>query len=427
MTPTVGAKPDTQSHVLKTEDQVAIERMAASLVADSKTESVRESVARFWLEEKKPNDELKALFAAEFEQVAFCSAMNVFNCDPDAPKIHAFGRFEHSTSGLRIPATKSAHPCADYVYRFIPVNANNHYVVEGTVPLRAPAAFEFGVIDGQHRYQGTLSAHQLMTNGNGRFSITISPDPAKGRPNHIQTSAGACRVIIRDVLGDVALEKPYDLKVHCVARGIDAQKASVDPIERFGFELRKFVDDLLAADRVGMSFTQGVPNLFKSPVLHGGGMLLVTQAYSPGCFHLRDNEAIVFTLDPGNAAYAVIPVTNWWGGIGDFLNHTSQWGTGRAQPNPDGTYTFVLSLADPGVHNWVDPAGLHEGVVYSRWVGFDPDGRPDKPPTLDAQLIPFQDIGHVVPAQCPEITPAERAQQLLQHRAAYSTALGWND
>lgn len=414
-------------HVLQTVDQIETERSASALLNDSKTESLRYEVANYWLEEKKPNEELMKRFSGEFEQVAYCSAMNVFNGDSDNPKIHTFGRFEHSTAGRRVPATKSAHPCADYVYRFIPVNAYNHYVVEGVIPSEHSVAFEFGVIDGQHRYQGTLSAHQLVIESGGRFSITIDPEPANGRANHIQTKQGACRVIVRDVLGDVAIHRPYGLKVHCHQRGPNRESASFDPVGRFGVELRKFVDDLLAADRIGMSFTQGAPNVFKSPVLHSDGTLLVTQAYSPGCFKIRDDEAIVFNIHPGSAAYAVVPVTNWWGGIGDFLSHTSQLGTGRAKPNSDGTYTFVLALEDPGVHNWLDPAGLHEGVIYSRWVGFSPNGDQDNAPRLASRLVKVKDFGDELPSDCATITPAERAEQLIRHREDYIAALGWND
>ena len=41
----------------------------------------------------------------------------------------------------------------------------------------------------------------------------------------------------------------------------------------------------------------------------------------------------------------------------------------------DGRTTYVVSPADPGIANWLDTGGLHEGFVMMRWHGL-PEGRP---------------------------------------------------
>ena len=36
---------------------------------------------------------------------------------------------------------------------------------------------------------------------------------------------------------------------------------------------------------------------------------------------LTEDEAFVIRMTMGSAGYAIVPATNYWGGIGDFLNH----------------------------------------------------------------------------------------------------------
>ena len=407
---------------IRTAQQLDIERKAARLLLEPGVQTAIGDIGAQWVQSRQPGSELQALFEREFGQIACCSAINVFNADPVHPMVHAFCRFEHETDGLRVPGTKSGSPCPDYVYRFIPVDAENHYAVRGWWPTHGPAAFEFGVIDVKQVYQGTVSAHQLVLDSQGRFCITIDPEPANGRPNHIQTRPGACQVIVRDVLGDVARDRPCALEVERTGPGPARSVLAFDPVQRFRAELRKFIDDLEGA----LAFTVNGReiNHFTSPAFNDDGTYLVTQAYCPGRYALRDGQALVFHLGLGNAAYGVIPVTNAWGGIGDFLSHTSTLGTGRALPNPDGSYSFVLSLEDPGVHNWIDPGGLHEGVIYARWAGFDPRLASRGRPFLSAQLVDLDRVRGVLSPGCPMISSTERSGQIALHRAAYLTAMG---
>ena len=39
-----------------------------------------------------------------------------------------------------------------------------------------------------------------------------------------------------------------------------------------------------------------------------------------------------------------------------------------ARPNPDGSWTVVISARDPGVPNWLDTGGRLEGFALIRWV-----------------------------------------------------------
>lgn len=422
MTASHTARRHSGGHPIATPDQIELELQAVALLEQPDVIAVLTQIGREWIERKQPSPELLAVFEHEYRQVMMCSAINAFNADPNYPKIHAFCRFPHRQAGVAIPGTKAGHPDPDYVYRFVPVNDSSHYVFRGRVPENGSAAFEFGLLDPDQVYQGTVSGHQLAIGPDGSFTISIDPEPARGRANHIQSKAGACQVIVRDVLADVATDLPYSLTVERLARGPAPARLGGDVIARCLDAARKFIDDLDAA--TAMLIGGRDYNVFLSPALHQDGVYLSTQAYAPGRYRVADDEALVVTLTRGNAAYAVVPASNYWGGLNDFLNHIGCLGTGRAAPNPDGSYTFVLSLRDPGVRNWIDPDGQHEGILCIRWVGFDPSRRDEPGPTLATRLVKLDDLPGALPDGCPVVTAAERAEQLAQHRAAYLGVMG---
>lgn len=409
------------AHPIATAEQIALELEAVALLRHPRVQQAKAKIARYWMDRVGPDDELKARFDREFEQAAFCGALNTLNMDPLRPKIHAFCRFPHRQSGQLIPGTKAGHPNPDYVYRFIPVDERSHYVINGVASAHPPAAFELGVIDQNQVYVGTISAHQLDIGPDNRFTISIDPEPAGGRRNHIQSKPGACQVIVRDILGDVATDRPHALSVERVG-GAAAGIIDDAPELRYEAVLKKFVDELNAA--TAMLIGDRPVNRFSSPAFNDDGAYLVTQAYSPGRYRLTDDEALVVNLTLGNAAYAVVPISNEWGGINDFLNHIGCLGTGRAQPNPDGSFTFVVSLRDPGVANWVDPDGLHEGVLCIRWAGFDPSRRSDPRPSLATRLVQWHELDAALPDGCPRLDAVGRNAQLERHRAAYLGLMG---
>jgi len=51
----------------------------------------------------------------------------------------------------------------------------------------------------------------------------------------------------------------------------------------------------------------------------------------------------------------------------DYLHHTASLNLSQAKPDPDGTLPLVVAPKDPGVANWLDTTGLHEGTLFVRW------------------------------------------------------------
>jgi hypothetical protein len=148
------------------------------------------------------------------------------------------------------------------------------------------------------------------------------------------------------------------------------------------------------------------------------GGALRNQVYQLGHFRLEDDEAFVIDVSDGGAAYLVVPISNIWGTTLDLVNRTSTLNKAQATPNADGTYTFVLSLHDPGVHNWLDPCGMPEGFLTLRMAEF-PGGRPNDDLAARGQLVKLDNLSDHLPDGTTWVTPAERQEQLAARAAGY--------
>jgi hypothetical protein len=88
-----------------------------------------------------------------------------------------------------------------------------------------------------------------------------------------------------------------------------------------------------------------------------------------------------------------------------------------ATPNPDGTYTLVLSPTDPGVANWIDTGGLNQGILPIRFQNMDPNAT--ALPTLSGQTVTLDQLTNVLPPSTKYVTPEERAAQLAARNYGY--------
>jgi hypothetical protein len=411
--------PELVKPPLATADQDYLELAAVRLLTHPKVAAAAKLTAAGWIQRAKPSDEALSKFESEWEQAAFSGAINALNQDPNYPRIQAFARFAHQTQGVKIPGTKCSNPNPDYVYRLIPIDGHARFVVHGLVSEHRPVAFEFSVLDASQVYLGNISASDLVIGPDSRFTITVGPDT--GGPNHIQTTPAAVQILIRDVLKDVATDRPYSLTVERLDPPTAPPLTEDQIADRCGPVIQKFVDDIAVINSGVM--LQRPANQWDKPAIHTGAAFISTQAYSGCRYRLNNDEALVFNVTLGNAGYAVCPVNNLWGGVNNYLNHIGTLGTGRALPNPDGSYTFALSLTDPGLHNWVDPDGQREGLSIVRWIGFD-KSKPHVDPTLDVKLVKLPELQAILPPGVPRIDAAGRRAQVAKHRADYLAAMG---
>ena len=163
-------------------------------------------------------------------------------------------------------------------------------------------------------------------------------------------------------------------------------------------------------DRVGF-------NVFE-PVRYAGA--LAKQVYWPACFRFEPDEALIIETEvPARCTYWNVQLNDPYFNALEYVYRLSSINDHTARLSSDGKFRAVISLTDPGVPNWLDPAGYTEGGIYGRW--FDADSAPT--PTLTR--IKLADLAAHLPADTPAVTPAERAEELRRRVRACQRRRRW--
>jgi hypothetical protein len=79
-----------------------------------------------------------------------------------------------------------------------------------------------------------------------------------------------------------------------------------------------------------------------------------------------------------------------------------------ARIDDDGKFRAVIALRDPGVPNWLDPAGFLQGTIYGHW--YDCDSAPA--PTLTR--VKLDQLRDYLPPDTPRFSPQQRAAQISE-------------
>ena len=158
-------------------------------------------------------------------------------------------------------------------------------------------------------------------------------------------------------------------------------------------------------------------NVFQ-PVKYAGA--LAKQVYWPACFQLDADEALIIeTAIPARCAYWNIQLNDPYFNALEYVYRISSSNGHYARLSSDGKYRAVIALTDPGVPNWLDPAGYTEGGIYGRW--FDADSAPC--PTITR--VKLADLRAHLPGDTPVVTPDQRAEELRRRVRACQRRRRW--
>src|SRR3546814_13549768 len=85
--------------------------------------------------------------------------------------------------------------------------------------------------------------------------------------------------------------------------------------------------------------------------------------------------------------------------------------------SPDGSYTYVIAQQDPGIANWIDTAGLHQGWFQMRWQNL-PAG--SEPTASAVKLVKLDDMDTVVGPEVPRANLAYSQDQIRKRVTLFS-------
>jgi hypothetical protein len=357
---------------------------------------------------------------------AYHYVINALNSDSNYPKVlgHGYGP-PHDWLGMQVPGCRGlgTGENPDNHYSFIPVDGHSRFELYGKVsgePVGDCPMFITSNLS-QSMNVAWLDWREVPIADDGTFVVSMGPDPADGRPNHLQTTLDSKYLFIRD--GRQHWDQvPNAYRI----RRIDPPTAPPLSLEQLTEVARRFIIDDVPANywfKQMVGFLE--PNTISDPDQSSAVGGMQTQKLLRGRLSLAHDEAYVLTLDPGGSDYWVLTLYDWWLMSGNFWSKTSCLNDTQSVANADGTYTYVFSISDPGVHNWVDTLGMHETLFLQRWQLLPRDSDRDNlpwaggSPSGSGRLVKLSQLRDVLPQETKWVSPQEREAQLAERLASF--------
>lgn len=398
-------------------DQRELERLAIRLFDRPDVRAARARAETMWrrVTDRLMPAEQMALFADHVSDYCFRCTLVAANTDSNHPRVLRVYSEGATWLGHSTPGSKWGGDNPNNAYRIIPVAAAGRYVVTGQRQVEPSTYVTFQLV-GNSTTSATLASLEQLDmeiDADGRYALTLDDSPADERRNHLQIPQGSLYLFIRDSMGDWESQQPDALRV----RRIDPPtRPPLDEDELAATAIRNILSDVFYAYYAQRLFFNG-PQVMTPP--EGAGCVggLVTQQGSLGHFTLADDEAVIITARSGGATYRDIVLHDLW--LRSLPNRDNQISLTNAQmaADADGRFTYVVSIADPGVHNWLDPCGLHDVLILHRWQGFPNPDAP--PPAIESRKVKFATLADTLPAGVKRVTAQERSAQIARRQASY--------
>jgi hypothetical protein len=414
------------SNPLYTTDQAVAEKLALSLIERADVRAAREAARQRMLADPaaKTLDGSLGLDRA-LDQWVLALAMREANGDTADPKVvwnvsnpprNWFGHIYHGA------AVAVDNP--DNFNREIPIDGTGRYQIDLRFSANPP---QFSVViemepehhAGLGRNIGALTLQQLLPHCDAEGCVTVTVGPEPGGLLHLQSEAGRIQIYTRDSQFDWT-QKPADVTVRRLDPPSDWNPRSEDEIAAV------VITDMPAWVRFWSSFKNDFlgfpePNRLIGPNGRDGNWGYL----AGGRFAVADDEAVLVTLDPAGSYYTGFQITDPWTIAPDPMVRLASLNKSQCALNPDGTVTYAIALADPGIANWIDTCGLHEGWMLTRWQGVPADADIDRL-IREVRLVKLD----AIPDDIPRIDLDYRRAQMAERANSFAMRTdekGWQD
>lgn len=238
-------------------------------------------------------------------------------------------------------------------------------------------------------------------------AVTLSPEPPADGGAWLRTGGDASYLHLRQYFADWAAERGARFTIERIGAPYPPPPLSADVLEaRLDLLHQWLTAGASCWWDLGKGLAEGPPGdvvPFLPPDTASG---LGGQAYGMGAYRCRAGETVILELEPPACRYWSVSLATWFWESADAANRQCSLNHTQAVPDPDGTYRFVISQTDPGVANWLDPAGYEQGTLAVRFLDAD------HLPTLRYR------VGSVDELDSPRVTPPERTDALRARRDA---------
>lgn len=407
---------------LATDGQIAMERLALAIFERPEVRAAREQARKLLLADPvAPSKDGAAGLDRALDQWVMGQVASIINADPSRPVLFwAVDNTPRAWCGHVFPGAAVAIDNPDNVNRVAPLDGAWRYVLKGCFGKVPTAQMNINVTlaaDGQLRWGdaiATLTNRDIIADEHGCFTVTLDKEPASGRPNHMQLVDGPLQLAIRDSHGDWRQEATeFTLEV-AAGPAPPAVKSEDQLAAEVAAGLESFVAFWLGFKNSFWNTPE--PNQVIGPAGRAREGGWGTQA--GGRFRLEDDQALVITTVSGGSDYTGFQISDPWMISPTPLHRTTSRNLGQCAANPDGSYTYVVSLVDPGVANWIDTAGLHEGWFMLRWQNLGADAVIEQL-VSDVRLVALDELAAALPEGAPRVTLEQRSDEILDRVAAH--------
>jgi hypothetical protein len=414
-----GTLAESAAPSLWTPGHRAVEDLALSLRDHPSVQAARAEVVKRYL--ASPPGQLadgKATLDGAVDELVTGMLLSTVTKDPAHPEVVWTGTLSYvAGDDHTVPASRYAGDSPDRIYRNIVVDPAYRYALHGKRSANPSLDFSFESLPGPGNWGlpplAILQGKDIVVEDDGSFSVTVDASPANGRSNHLQMPPGTQGLLLRDTIPDWANQQPNTI----VVKGLDAHRGALPTRDQLAAQAAQL---LTKAIDVSLKFYAGIwqrqPNHLDIYVRDLGWGLLALNRLS-----IADDEALLVTLDLVGAKYFLFQVDDVWLRSVDYVAHSSTLNNLQTKPNADGTITFVVSKADPGVHNWIDTGGMNEGILVGRWELLEKptDG---KGAVREVRVVKLAEVAAALP-DAARVSPQQRIQMLAARKADYDRRL----
>jgi len=298
-----------------------------------------------------------------------------------------------------------AMPSADARYQRADIDGEGVYRLSGRLGNAAHITLQ--------AYSGASARETFdlmeVVDAEGRFSIVIGGEPLES--NWMKISPDAAMIQIREYMSDWEGAEFTRVEIERLDRPVRISTATEEKMARM------LQQATIALDQRAPFWKQRLASIRKthdnslSPAQTMGDVGLGGLLYGEGWFDLEEDEALIIEFAPPEAVHWSFQLGNYWGEWLDWANFTSSTNGHQARPSSDGTVRLVIARSDPGVPNWLDPAGHREGVILYRYH----ETKSNPLPT--ATLVKLPELAEALPSDTPRVSAEERAEEVARRLA----------
>jgi hypothetical protein len=308
----------------------------------------------------------------------------------------------------------NAHLSATGVYRIVGER--------GTVKLLTFSLGQsvMGMSDSLGKSLGYVDVDDLAIEADGRFELVLSAErPAGHGGNWVRLPAEADYILVRQRSYDWGVERDARLAIERLDKPSIKARPTAPLIER---DLRALMGFAARLSRRWILYQNSIleRGLVNALEMTDFGGAVPVQWYWQGLYQFAADECLILETElPQKRKYWNVQLNDELFNAVEFVHRQSSLNGHQARVDEDGKFRAVISLEDPGVHNWLDPGGTLQGMLIGRW--YDCDTRPV--PTLTR--VPLRRLWDHLPPDAARISPAERAAALSARRIGAQLRRRW--